>query len=154
MAEHRIASRDWTDVIGGVALVAFGLWFTWHAQAEYDMGSLRRMGPGFFPTVLGWLVAAFGALLLLPALFRRGALPMPALRPLAAIITGGLAFALLIEPFGLIPATIGLVGIVAFAEAQPRLLRTAILAVALSVMAVAVFSEGLGIPIPAFRWGR
>jgi hypothetical protein len=154
MAEHRTAPRDWTDVIGGAALLAFGLWFVWHAQAEYDMGSLRRMGPGFFPTVLGWLVAGFGALLLLPALFRRGELPAPAIRPLATIIAGGLAFAWMIEPLGLVPATVALVCIAAFAEPRVRLLRTAILAGVLAAAAVAVFSEGLGIPVPAFRWGR
>ena len=154
MAEYRVATRDWTDVIGGAALLAFGLWFVWHAGVEYDMGSMRRMGPGFFPTVLGWLVAGFGALLLLPALFRRGEWPLPAIRPLVTIVAGGLAFAWMIEPLGLVPATVALVCIVAFAETQVRLLRTAILAVALSAMAVGVFSEGLGIPIPAFRWGR
>jgi hypothetical protein len=154
MAEHRTAPRDWTDLIGGIALLAFGLWFTWHAQTEYDMGSMRRMGPGFFPFVLGVLVAGFGVLLLVPALFRRGEMPVPAIRPLVTIIAGGLAFAWLIEPFGLVPATVALVGIVAFAETRVRLLRTGILAIALAAMAVAVFSEGLGIPIPAFRWGR
>jgi hypothetical protein len=154
MADHRTGPRDWTDLIGGAVLLAFGLWFAWKAQTEYDTGTLRRMGPGFFPNVLGWLVAGFGALLLLPALFRQGEVPVPALRPLATIIIGGLAFAFLIEPFGLVPATVALVGIVAFAETRVALLRTAILAVALSVMAVTVFSEGLGIPVPAFRWGR
>jgi hypothetical protein len=154
MAEHRIAPRDWTDIIGGAALLSFGLWFAWYAGAEYDMGALRRMGPGFFPTVLGWLVAGFGALLLIPALFRPGELPVPALRPFLTIIAGGLAFAWIIEPFGLVPATVALVLVVALAEAELRLLRTVILAVALSVMAVTVFSEGLGIPVPAFRWGR
>jgi hypothetical protein len=154
MAEYRIASRDWTDIISGVVLVGFGLWFAWTAYDDYSMGSLRRMGPGFFPAVLGWLVAGFGAVLLMPALLRRGELPVPAMRPLGTIIAGGLAFAFLIEPFGLIPATLTMVGIVAFAEARVWLLRTVVLAIALSVMAVAVFSVGLGIPIPAFRWGQ
>ncbi len=154
MASHRSASRDWTDIIGGVALLAFGLWFAFYAQAEYDMGSLRRMGPGFFPAVLGVLVAALGVLALVPALFREGEWPVPAIRSLLTIIAGGLVFAWLIEPLGLVPATCALVFIVVFAETRVRLLRTAILAVALSALAVAVFSEGLGIPVPAFRWSR
>lgn len=153
MAEHRTASRDWTDIIGGVALIAFGLWFAWHAQAEYAFGSARRMGPGYFPTVLGWLLAGLGLLVLLPALFRRGDLPVPALRPLCTIIAGGLTFAMIIEPAGLVPATFALVGIVAFAETRVRPVRTVILAAALALMAVSVFTWGLGIPVPAFRWG-
>lgn len=143
---------DWTDVIGGALLLAFGLWFLAHAVENYNIGMLRRMGPGYFPAALGVLVAAFGLLIMLPALFRHGELPRPAWRPLATITVAGLAFALIIEPYGLVPATIALVCIAALAETQVRLLRTAILAVCLSFMAVLVFAEGLGIPTPAFRW--
>jgi hypothetical protein len=139
-------------MIGGAALLVFGLWFLWHATDSYALGSLRRMGPGFFPASLGLLVAIFGVLILVPALFRKGELPRPQLRPLVTIIAAGLSFAWLIEPWGLVPATVSLVVIAAFAEAKPRLLRTAILAVALSAAAVLVFTEGLGIPIPAVRW--
>jgi hypothetical protein len=153
MAEHRTAPRDWTDLIGGGVLLAFGLWFLWHAQTHYSFGEMRRMGPGAFPAGLGVLVSVFGLLIMIPAWFRPGEMPMPAVRPLLAIIAGGLSFAWLIEPAGLVPATVALVFIVSLAERELRWQRTAILAVALSIMAVLVFSKGLGIPVPAFRWG-
>ncbi|NGM20677.1 tripartite tricarboxylate transporter TctB family protein [Roseomonas stagni] len=144
--------RDWTDIIGGIALILFGIWFHFHARADYSLGDLRRMGPGFFPAVLGILVAILGALTIIPALFRPGELPVPKIRALVAIIAGGLAFAWAIEPLGLIPATVLLIAIVTQAEPAPPVLRTAILAVSLSAMAVLVFTVGLGIPIPAVRW--
>ncbi|MBU8546343.1 tripartite tricarboxylate transporter TctB family protein [Roseomonas sp. ROY-5-3] len=144
--------RDWTDIIGGSLLLIFGLWFLWHAQNHYNLGELRRMGPGAFPAGLGLLNALFGLLILVPAFFRKGEMPVPAIRPLLAIIAGGLSFAFLIEPAGLVPATVALVFVVALAEQKQRWLRTAILAAALSVMAVLVFTKGLGIPVPAFRW--
>jgi hypothetical protein len=56
--------RDWTDIIGGIALLLFGLWFHFYARNDYNLGDLRRMGPGFFPAVLGVLVAGFGVLML------------------------------------------------------------------------------------------
>ncbi len=130
------------------------MWFYLHAAGSYSFGTLRRMGPGFFPAALGVLVAGFGALLALPALFRRGELPRPSPRPLVTITAGGLAFTYLIEPFGLVPATLVLVGLAALAEPRFRPLRTAILAAALAALAMLVFSEGLGIPVPAFRWQR
>lgn len=144
--------RDWTDIIGGFLLLVFGIWFLWHAQNHYSLGELRRMGPGAFPSGLGVLVAIFGVLIMVPAFFRKGDVPVPAMRPLLTIIAGGLAFAFLIEPAGLVPATVALVFIVALAEQKQHWLRTAILAVALSIMAVTVFTKGLGIPVPAFRW--
>jgi hypothetical protein len=148
-----VARRDWADLIGGVLLVGFGTWFALHSAEAYNIGELRRMGPGFFPLVLGILVAVFGLVLIVPALLRPAPLPVPALRPLITIVGGGLAFAWLIEPTGLVPATVALVCVVVLAETEVRVVRTVILAAALSAMGVGVFTEGLGIPIPAFRWG-
>jgi hypothetical protein len=153
MQSEREARRDWADLIGGGLLIAFGVWFALHSVEAYNIGELRRMGPGFFPTVLGILVAVFGLVLIVPALLRPAPLPVPALRPLLTIVAGGLAFAMLIEPAGLVPATVALVCTVVLAETEVRVLRTVILAAALSAMAVGVFTEGLGIPVPAFRWG-
>ncbi len=147
-------ARDYTDLIGGSLLLIFGLWFAYYAGQEYDLGTLRRMGPGFFPVSLGYLVAAMGLLVLLPALFREGGLPQPRFRPFITIIIGGLVFAFIVERLGLVPATVALVVISALAEERFRPVRTAILAVVLSVMAVSIFTYGLGIPIPAFAGMR
>ena len=48
------------DRIGGALLVATGLSVV-VAGASYGMGSLRQMGSGFFPAVLGALMASIGA---------------------------------------------------------------------------------------------
>lgn len=144
--------RDHVGLIGGVALIAVGLWYAHYASAQYSIGSLRRMGPGFFPTSLGFLMAGVGALIALPALFRGGPVPGVAWRAGAAILLAITVFALTVERTGLIPATLLLVGIAALAERKVHPVRTAILGIALSAMAVLVFSEGLGIPIPAVRW--
>ncbi|WP_439594558.1 tripartite tricarboxylate transporter TctB family protein [Falsiroseomonas sp.] len=144
--------RDWTDFIGGSLLLVFGLWFLWHAQIHYSFGEMRRMGAGAFPTGLGILISAIGLLILIPAWFRRGDKPGANLRPFLAILAGGLAFAWLIEPAGLVPSIVALVVIVSLAEAELRWLRTLLLAVALSCIGVLIFTKGLGMPIPAFRW--
>ncbi|MEX0959433.1 MAG: tripartite tricarboxylate transporter TctB family protein [Burkholderiales bacterium] len=144
-------NRDWGDVIGGILLVIVGLYFSIQA-GEYDLGTLRRMGPGFFPRTLGIFLIALGLLIATLALFRDGDLPKPRLRPFAAILGGILAFSLSVEWVGMVPATFLLVGISTFAEPAARPVPTLILAVALSVIAVVIFSHGLSIPLPAFRW--
>jgi hypothetical protein len=53
-----------------------------------------------------------------------------------------------------VPATVALVCIVAFAETRVRLLRTAILARRAGRRGGGCLLRGLGIPVPAFRWGR
>jgi hypothetical protein len=150
--EAGLQARDYTDVIGGGLLLAFGVWFALYAGADYNLGSLRRMGPGFFPAIIGWLVAFFGLLVLVPALFRVGEMPVPKLRPLGTIMVGGLAFAFIVERFGMVPATMVLVFVSALAEERFYPVRTLVLAAALAAIAVVVFTMGLGIPIPAFRW--
>lgn len=145
-------AKDIGDIIAGVALIALGLWYMQHALAEYQFGALRRMGPGFFPAVLGALVAGFGALILLPALFRRGDAPAPDWRPFVFVCAALAAFALMLERFGLVAATFALVFLAAAARPRPRPVETLVLAAALSVMGVLIFSKGLAIPVHAFRW--
>lgn len=146
-------TRDYNDIIGGALMIAGGAWFSLYAM-NYNLGTLRRMGPAYFPLGIGMLVVLFGLLLLLPALRRPGNFPRPEWRPFLAICTAVLVFALTVERLGLVPATLVLTASAAWAELRPNLRVTAILAVALSAIAVIVFTQGLGIPIPAFRWNH
>ena len=142
---------DYADAIGGVLLVVGGLWFALYAM-NYDMGTARRMGPAYFPFGIGCLVVFFGLACLFSALRRVGALPRVEWRPFITICAAVLAFALIIERFGLIPATVALVLISAMAEEKPRAITTVILAAVLCLVGVGIFSWGLGIPMPVLRW--
>lgn len=145
------ATRDYADIIGGLLLIAVGGWFMLHS-GNYNMGTLRRMGPGYFPVVIGGMVILFGFLVLVPGMLRIGTMPKPEWRPFVTICLSVLAFALVAEPFGLVPATVALTLVAALAEPGFRPVRTALLALGLSAIGVLVFTQGLGIPIPAFRW--
>jgi hypothetical protein len=141
------------DFMGGVLLIALGLGFAFYASAQYPIGELRRMGPGFFPVVLGYVLAGLGGLLLLSSL--TGPIERMASfdwRPFITVILGLSAFALLVERTGMVASTIVLTFIVALGERVFRPVRTVLLSLALAVIGVVVFSWGLGLPIPAFRW--
>jgi hypothetical protein len=141
------------DFVGGVLLIALGLGFALYASAQYPMGELRRMGPGFFPVVLGYVLAGLGVVLVLSsftgAMERIGSFDW---RPFIAVILGLSAFAILVERTGMVVSTIVLTFIVAFGERQFRPVRTALLSLSLAAIGVAIFSWGLGLPVPAFRW--
>jgi hypothetical protein len=142
------------DFIGGLLLVAVGLFFAFYGSANYPFGELRRMGPGFFPIVLGWVLAGLGVILLVSSMTgvveRLGGFSW---RPFIFVLLGLAAFAWLVDKLGMVPSTLVLTGIVALGERRFRPVRTLVLGVSLSVIAVLVFSYGLGLPIPAFRWG-
>jgi hypothetical protein len=55
----------------------------------------------------------------------------------------------IVPRFGLVPGTIALVVIATFAQRQPRLLTTAVTAVVLSFLGVAIFIWGLGARLQA-----
>jgi hypothetical protein len=147
-----MARRDYTDLIGGGVLVATGLATAIYALLHYDPGSLSRMGPGFFPAALGFVLALLGLLVLLPALRRAGDWPVPHFRPFFTILLSLAAFALTVRAVGMVPATFILVGIAAFAQHEVRLLPTFALGGALAAIAVLIFAQGLGVVLPAFAW--
>src|ERR1700722_9712255 len=114
---------------------------------NYPRGTLLRMGPGYFPTVLGILMLGFGAVLLLQA-FR----PDPAaaerlvLRPVLMIPIGVTLFALLLERFGLGPAIFALIIASSLSEPVFRPLRALAVAAGTSALIYVVFVLVLRLP--------
>ena len=133
-------------------MIAVGLWFMLHAVESYSVGSLRRMGPGFFPAVLGGLIMAFGALIIIPAMFREGDPFGFEFRPFLMVCVSIGVFAFVLERLGMVPAIFALVFCAAYAKPGANLLENFLLSVFLAFSAVAVFIWGLGIPIQPFRW--
>lgn len=148
-----MAQRNYTDLIAGGILIALGAATAVYAQ-RYSMGTATRMGPGYFPTVLGWMLAVLGLLVLLPALRSRGDGRWPEVhwRPLAAILAGIGVFGFTVREIGIVPATFLLVGIAVFAQHRVRLWHTLALCAGISLLGVLVFIQGLGVILPVFNW--
>lgn len=145
-------SRDYRDIVGGLLLVAVGLIFSGYAAGHYDLGTLRRMGSGMFPTALGLVLAGFGLAIAIPAAFRPGVMPEIRVWTPIYVLAGVAAFALMIRPFGLIPAVLGVVVISSLAELKVKPLSLTILSAVLCLIAWLVFRVGLGLPVAMFRW--
>src|SRR6476620_6481950 len=59
--------RNQKDFWAGLMFAAFGIFFSGFGTL-YTFGSAARMGPGYFPTVLGVILIALGAVIALTAL--------------------------------------------------------------------------------------
>jgi hypothetical protein len=115
---------------------------------NYRFGTPARMGPGFFPTILGGILAALGLTLAIPALVRNGdRLAFPRLRPMAAILIAIIVFALLLAPLGFVIAAAALVLISGLADPELRPLENIGLTLFLIAFSVAIFVVTLGLPI-------
>ena len=56
------------DLISGLLFIAFGLWFCGSSVYGLKIGNAFRMGPGFFPAVLGGLLALLGLVIVISGL--------------------------------------------------------------------------------------
>ena len=143
---------DYTDILGGVLLVIVGALVSYVSISQYPLGTLNRMGPGMFPAILGVVLAILGALIALQALRRRGTRPDIRVFSPLFVLGGVAAFALLVGPFGLIPAILAITVISSLAELRIRPASLAMLCLALCLIAPAVFVLGLGLRISLVRW--
>ena len=141
--------RNATDFWTGLLFGGFGLFAAVYAATHYKLGTAVRMGPGYFPTWVGALVAILGLIVLLRSLQLDGPpLPRVRVRPILFVLGGSLAFGYVLKPLGLVIATILLVAISALGGHEFRWREVLLLAVGLAAFAVGVFVYGLGLPFP------
>jgi Tripartite tricarboxylate transporter TctB family len=138
------------DFWAGLMFIAFGVGFAWVAQS-YQMGTSVRMGPAYFPTMLGGILAVIGLWILVQSLIIAGG-PVGKFyfRPLILIVLATVLFGVLLKPLGLVLSLAVLVGVGAFGGFEFRWKEVTILYVVLAVFSVLVFVKGLGLPIPVW----
>ncbi len=128
-------------VVVGLAAVLFG--------RDHPMGTAMRMGPAYFPTVLGLLLALIGMALILRALVLTGPPVGQFTFWKPALVLGSTAlFGLVLRPLGLPIAVIGLVLMSAYASHRFRWPVALALAVGLAASCSIAFVRLLGLPIP------
>jgi hypothetical protein len=145
-----IRIRSPRDFFAGLIFLFFGALAAYIAR-DYPMGSAVRMGPGYFPYVLGILLALLGVAVCAKSLLIRGA-PVEAvnLRALFLVLGAVAVFGGAIENAGIVVATALLVGVGAAASPESRPREVLVLIVVLLALAVGVFTYGLGLPFKLF----
>jgi Tripartite tricarboxylate transporter TctB family len=135
------------DFWSGLMLIAIGGGALIIAR-NYQFGSSLRMGPGYFPTLLGALLVMFGIYFVIQGL-RSGAEKLTGSWSLRALIILPLSlvlFGLLIDRAGFVPALLALIIGSATASKQSKPIEVLAFAVFLTFMCVAVFVWALGLP--------
>jgi hypothetical protein len=137
------------DFWSGLMFLGFGLFFLVWAVTHYQMGTAVRMGPAYFPAVLGGMLAVLGGIILLGSLVAQGAsVPQFHFRPVVFITIGVVLYGYLMKPLGLILATGALVYVSAFGGHEFKWKEVTILFVILAIFSWAVFVKGLTLPFP------
>lgn len=149
------------DFFSGLMFMAVGIAFAWGAN-DYRVGTGARMGPGYFPLILGILLAIIGGAISIKALVvetedgeKIGAL---AWRPLFFVISANLVFGVALAglPVIGIPATGMVTGIYALTfiasmgGKEFKFKEVLVLATILAIMSYVAFIVLLKLPFPVW----
>jgi hypothetical protein len=139
------------DVLAGLAFVGFGLAFAGIALT-YTIGTTLQMGPGYFPLVVGGMLAILGAGIVAKGVIAGdgetiGVIPWKAL---ALILGSVLFFGVTVRGLGLVPALFVTVVLSAFAGQRTGILVPVLVGVGLTILSVLVFVVALSVRLPLF----
>lgn len=149
------------DFFAGLMYLVVGLAFAIGAY-EYNVGTAARMGPGYFPLILGVILALIGVVIAFKATVSGPKDGDPigkwAWRPIFFVLGANFAFGILlvgihswgIPGFGLIVAIYALVLIASYARKEANFKETLVLATILAVGSYAVFVWALNLQFPVW----
>lgn len=147
----RVLARK--NVLAGlmfIAVAAFGLFVSRH----YPIGTALRMGTGYVPRLLLWILMGLGVAILVQGLREKEAARTTApsawaqLVPIIVVTASLVAFALSVERLGLVLSILLLVGIGALAAPGIKAWEALAAAAGLIVLSWTIFILGLGLTIP------
>jgi hypothetical protein len=138
------------DLWSGLLFAGIGSAALW-IGADYAQGVPSRIGPGYAPRLLGLLLVGLGGFLTLRSLWGREEIDTTvAWRPASLVLASLVAFALVFDFSGLVPAVLVTVAIANYAVADNRWTTAIGLGALLALFAWALFVKALGLPLPVF----
>ncbi len=151
----RRIERGRREVLGGALMLAIGLGAIWQG-AHYPLGTLSRMGPGYFPVALGVILAVVGVVIAISGHLAAPSAAAPKLPPewraWGLIAASIVLFVVLGKWGGLLPATAAIVFVSALADRDNGWRSALLLALVMCLAAVVVFWWALQIQFPLFAW--
>ena len=141
--------RNPRDFWAGAIYLALAVVVIWVGR-NYQQGTSARMGPGYFPVVLGSILALFGVVSVVRSFIRPGELiESMAWKPLVLVLGSVVLFGILLDRLGLLIALPCLIIVSALASRNSRLDVTSVAAlIGLVAFCALVFIKGLGVPMP------
>ena len=144
--------RSLPDILAGAIFVLIGGAFV-VGSLGYELGTPLRMGPGYFPLLVGVIVVALGLAIVLKGLIAGEVTAFGAVawRAVAAIVAALLFFGFTVDGLGFVPASAVTALLTTLASSRVRPLRAVLVAAGLTVASTLIFVVGLQLRIPL--WG-
>jgi hypothetical protein len=142
--------RNQRDFWSGVLFIITGVVFMILSR-QYQFGTAAKMGPGYFPTVLGGMMTVLGLMLLIPAISKRSSVVKVDridLKVILIILLAVAVYAATLPSLGFIVSLFLLILISSMASHEFTLKTALISSVVLLVFSWLVFVKGLELQFP------
>jgi hypothetical protein len=130
-------------VTGGIAVIE---------SMNYAFGTIRRMGPGFLPTLIGGILIVFGIHLVARGLRNQEKMRGNwSLRALVMLPLAMVSFGLLMKYAGFVPALTAAILLAAASGKELKIVEALLIALFMNIFAIGVFIWGLGLPFTLIK---
>lgn len=150
-----------TDYIAGMTTILTGIGIIFWSY-KYDIGTLRQMGPGYYPMLLGYLMTIFGIIIIIQIRYKanRSGKYTPQkrssiksyLRPWLSIIAGMFAFLALGYYTGFLLGTLLLITLSALGDRETSIIQAIFLGIIVTAATIGIFVYGLGMQFPLIKY--
>jgi hypothetical protein len=145
--------RSFPDLLaGGIFLLIGGVFVA--GSLGYDRGTALRMGPGYFPLLVGAVVAVLGLAIVVKGLIAADDItfgPVP-WRAVGLIVSAVVFFGFFVRRLGFVPTSFVTALLTALASRRVRPLTALLVAVGLTAAATLIFILGLQLRLPLWGW--
>lgn len=145
-----LSIRGPRDFWAGILFIALGI-FAIAVGSGYSLGTAARMGPGYFPRILGIMLIALGAIITASGVRVKGeAIPRWNWRATWVVLGSVVLFGYFVEKIGIAIGTVLLIVAASYASHEFRPRESVIAGLLLAALAVGVFVKGLGLQLPVW----
>jgi hypothetical protein len=139
------------DLWSGLMFAGFGV-LALVMGSNLALGTAVRMGPGYVPRMLSYILIGLGIAIIVRAVMAPGdTIERLRWKPTTMITIGVLVFAMLFERAGLAPALVALIFLAALGGQEFKLVETIIACMVLIALCIVIFKLGLGMNINIIR---
>ncbi len=144
--------RSFADVLAGGIFVLIGGAFV-VGSLSYELGTPLRMGPGYFPLLVGAILGGLGLAIVLKGLVVGEVIPFGTIpwRAVAFIVLALLFFGFTVRRLGFVPTSAVTALLTTMASSRVRPLVAVAVAAGLTVASTLIFVVALQLRIPL--WG-
>lgn len=140
--------RSPKDFWAGILFVSLGI-AAIVISSNYSLGTAARMGPGYFPRILGIMLILLGSIIALRGVRINGeAIPAWKWRPLLVVLGSVVLFGAIVQSVGILISTVILIVSASAASHEFRWKEALVIGVGLAVVSVGVFVVGLKLVLP------